>query len=199
MLIQTFNRRIIIKNFGGTSLAVQRLRHCLPMQGARVRVLVRELRYHMPHGQTKQNINNRSDIVTKSICSVSQSCPTLCNLMNCSPPGSSVHGIFQAQILEQVAISNSKGSFQPRDQTQVSCVSCIGRWDFSPLHHLGSPKEFNKDFKSGSHQKNCLKSLTKRKRIWRFPWWSNVKNPPWNAGDTGLIPGPGRSHMPRGN
>ena len=89
MLIQTFNRRIIIKNFGGTSLAVQRLRHCLPMQGARVRVLVRELRYHMPHGQTKQNINNRSDIVTKSICSVSQSCPTLCNLMNCSPPGSS--------------------------------------------------------------------------------------------------------------
>ena len=38
-----------------------------------------------------------------------QSCPTLCNPMNCSPPGSSVHGIFQARILEQVAISSSRG------------------------------------------------------------------------------------------
>ena len=53
--------------------------------------------------------------------------PTLCNPMDCSPPGSSVHGILQARILEWVAISFSRGSSQPRDQTQVSCVSCIGR------------------------------------------------------------------------
>ena len=48
--------------------------------------------------------------------------------MDCSPPGSSIHGILQARILEWVAISSSRGSSQHRDQTHVSCVSCIGRW-----------------------------------------------------------------------
>ena len=48
----------------------------------------------------------------------------LCNLMGCSPPGSSVHGIFQARILKWVAISSSRGSSWSRDQT---CVSWIGR------------------------------------------------------------------------
>ena len=43
----------------------------------------------------------------------------------CSPSGSSVHGILQARILEWVAISSSRGSSQPRDQTCISCVSCI--------------------------------------------------------------------------
>ena len=43
--------------------------------------------------------------------------------MNHSPPGSSLCGIFQARILEWVAISSSRGSSQPRDQTQVSCIS----------------------------------------------------------------------------
>ena len=56
-----------------------------------------------------------------------QSCPTLCNPMEPSPPGSSVHGILQARILEWVAISSPRGSCSPRDQTQVSYVSCIGR------------------------------------------------------------------------
>ena len=46
-----------------------------------------------------------------------QSCPTLGNLEDCSPPGSSVHGILQARILEWVAIPSSRGSSQPRDQT----------------------------------------------------------------------------------
>ena len=55
-------------------------------------------------------------------------CPTLCDLMDCSPPGSSVYGILQARILEWVAMASSRGSFRPRDQTCVSCVSCIGRW-----------------------------------------------------------------------
>ena len=45
---------------------------------------------------------------------------------NCSPPGFSVHGIFQARILEWVAISYSRGSFQPRDGNCVSCISCTG-------------------------------------------------------------------------
>ena len=51
-----------------------------------------------------------------------QSCPTLCNPMDCSPPSSSVHGIFQAILLEWIAISFSRGSSRPRDQTQVSCI-----------------------------------------------------------------------------
>ena len=47
--------------------------------------------------------------------SVAQLCPTLCDPMDCSPPGSSVHGISQERILEWVAISSSRGSSQPRD------------------------------------------------------------------------------------
>ena len=47
--------------------------------------------------------------------------------MDCSLPGFSVHGILQARILEGGAISPSRGSFQPRDGTQVSYISCIGR------------------------------------------------------------------------
>ena len=54
---------------------------------------------------------------------VAKSCPTLCNPMDCSPPGSSVHGILQARILEWVAVPFSRGSSRPRDQTQVSCVA----------------------------------------------------------------------------
>ena len=50
-----------------------------------------------------------------------------CNPVDCSPPGSSVHGISQARIQEWVAISFSRGSSWPRDQTHVSCVSYIGR------------------------------------------------------------------------
>ena len=49
------------------------------------------------------------------VCSVTHSCPALCNPMDCSPLGSSVHGILQPRILEWVAISFSRGSSQPRD------------------------------------------------------------------------------------
>ena len=51
-----------------------------------------------------------------------QSCPTLCDPMDCSLPGSSVHGIFQERTLEWVAISYSRGSSQPRNWTRVSCI-----------------------------------------------------------------------------
>ena len=53
---------------------------------------------------------------------VTQACPTLCYPMYCGLPGSSVHGIVQARILEWVAISFSKGSSQCRDPTQVSRI-----------------------------------------------------------------------------
>ena len=55
---------------------------------------------------------------------VSQKCP-FCDLMDCSPTGSSVDGVFQARILQWVAIFFSRGSSQPRDQTRVFCN---GRW-----------------------------------------------------------------------
>ena len=56
----------------------------------------------------------------RSKVKVAWSCSTLCNSMDCSLPGFSVHGILQARILEWVAIPFSRGSSQPRDQTQVS-------------------------------------------------------------------------------
>ena len=61
---------------------------------------------------------------------VAQSCPTLCDPRDCSLPGSSIHGIFQARVLEWVAISFSRRSSWPRDWTQVSCVAgrCFTFW-----------------------------------------------------------------------
>ena len=56
-------------------------------------------------------------------CLVAKLCLTLCDPMDCSPPGSSVHGMSQARILEWVAISCSRGSSQPRDQAHVSCLA----------------------------------------------------------------------------
>ena len=54
---------------------------------------------------------------------VPQSCLTLCNHMNCSPPGSSVHGMLQARKLEWVAIHSSRGASQPSYQTWVSLTA----------------------------------------------------------------------------
>ena len=59
----------------------------------------------------------------KSESEVTQSCPTLCDPMDCSLPGSSIHSIHQARIQEWVAISFSSGSSWPRDQIQVSCTA----------------------------------------------------------------------------
>ena len=56
---------------------------------------------------------------------VAQSCPTLVDPMDCSLPCSSIHGIFQARVLEWAAIAFSRGSAQLRDQTRVSCI--VGR------------------------------------------------------------------------
>ena len=69
-----------------------------------------------------------------------QLCPTLCDPMDCSLLGSSVHGIILARILEWVVISSSRGSAQPRDRTRVSCVSYIGKHVYSlALSPQGSP------------------------------------------------------------
>ena len=72
---------------------------------------------------------------SESESEVTQSCPTLCNPIDHSLPGSAVHGIFQARVLEWVAVSFSRGSSRPRDQTQVSSI--VGR-RFYCLSHQGS-------------------------------------------------------------
>ena len=64
--------------------------------------------------------------------------------MDCSPPGSSVHGIPQARILEWVAISSPRVSSQPRHQIHISSVSCISRQVLYQLCHLGSLKSCKK-------------------------------------------------------
>ena len=63
---------------------------------------------------------------------VAQLHPTLCDPMGCSPPGSSVHGILQARILEWVAMPSSRGSSQPRDRTHIACI------DRYILHHCAA-------------------------------------------------------------
>ena len=73
-------------------------------------------------------------------CKCSLSHVRLCDPMDCSPPGSSVHGIFQARILEWVAIYYSRRSSNSRTvQTHIFCTSCFDRQVLYCLHHLGSP------------------------------------------------------------
>ena len=75
----------------------------------------------MRHGQL------RTERTQEGYCSSAQSLSRvgLCDPIDCSPPRSSVHGILQARILEWIAISSLRGSSQPRDQTHVSCISCV--------------------------------------------------------------------------
>ena len=80
-------------------------------------------------------LRNMGENRQKIVCVHTQSCMTFCKPMDCSLLGSSLHGIFQARILEWIATSYSRGSSQPRDWTRVSCISCTCRWI---LHHQGT-------------------------------------------------------------
>ena len=75
-------------------------------------------------------------MVYESESEVTQSCPTPCDPMDCSLPGSSTHGIFQARILEWGAISFSRRSSQPRDWTWISCIvgRCFTVWATNGYH-----------------------------------------------------------------
>ena len=74
----------------------------------------------------------------KSESEVAQSCPTLCDPMDCSLPGFSIHGIFQGRVLDLVAFSFSRGSSQPRDRTQVSHIvgRCFTLWATREAHYF---------------------------------------------------------------
>ena len=91
--------------------------------------------------------------------SVLQSCPALCNPMDRSPPDLSVHGTFQAKILEWVAISFFRGSSQPRARICISCVSCIAGRFFTaapPGKHIPSLLLFSRPVMSNSLQPHGL-------------------------------------------
>ena len=76
------------------------------------------------------------------VCSVTQLCPTLWDPRDCSLPGSSVHRIFQARILEWVAIFLLQGIFPIQRYTLQ--LLCLLHWqvDSLPLHHLGNPHKY---------------------------------------------------------
>ena len=88
-------------------------------------------------------------------CSVAKLCPTLCSPVDYSPPGSSAHGIFQARILEWVAVSFSWGSFQPRDEP-VSPMSAALAGRFFTTEPLRTPKN------NHTHAINCYPALPKK-------------------------------------
>ena len=74
---------------------------------------------------TYKLLQNYSPVTLQDVgvCTVTQSYLTLCNSLDCSPPDSSVHHIFQPRILECVAISSSRGSSRSRDQTHISALA----------------------------------------------------------------------------
>ena len=98
---------------------------------------------------------------------VIQSCPTLCDPMNCDLPGSSVHGIFQARVLEWVAISFSRGSSQPRDQTQVSHI--VGR-----CFIVWATREVT------NGRKDLILHFGRTSELSPHYWTSNIHPDPWD-------------------
>ena len=98
---------------------------------------------------------------------VTQSCLTLWNPMNCSPPGSSVYWIFQARMLEWVAISYSMRSFRPRDWTPISCID---RWLFTTELPGKSLLHYNCNYLSGKQTAIYVHTLISQ---WIFP---NIKS-----------------------
>ena len=78
------------------------------------------------------------------LCLVVQSCLTLCNPMDCSPPDLPVHGVSQARVLVWVSISFSRGSSQPRDQAHISCRWQVGSLPLADEYFTTAPPILNK-------------------------------------------------------
>ena len=108
--------------------------------------------------------------------SVTQSCLTLCNPVDCSLPGFSIHGILQARILEWVPMPSYRGSSWPRDQTRVSSISCTAGRFFtahSPGEHRHNnnylkckwPKCSNQKTQNGYKNKTPICAIYKRSTL----------------------------------
>ena len=98
-------------------------------------------------------INYSVCFLASVLCWVAQSYPILCDPMDCGLLGSSVHGNFPGKILEWVAMPSSRGSSQPRDQTQVSCIEAslivqlVKNWPAmleTPVQFLGGEDQLQK-------------------------------------------------------
>ena len=123
-------------------------------------------------------------------CSFTQSCLTFCDSMDCSPPGSSVHGISQARILEWVAISSSRGSnpgIQPGSPVAPALAGRFftaewpGNWDFGSsvgkesAYNAGDPVSIPRLGRSpGEWNANPLQSSCLEKPMDREAWWARV-------------------------
>ena len=105
---------------------------------------------------------------------VAQSCPTICDPMDCSPPGSSIQGILQTRIPEWVAMSFSTGSSRPRNRTQVSHIAgrrfnlwatrealMISRENFKLTGKTVHSFMFSHKMAASLFQKHCLVSMTR--------------------------------------
>ena len=141
----------------------------------------KQLRIHNPLG------NGDSCPLGIPACLHARLCRTLCNPVSCNPPGSSVHGILQARILEWVGIS-----------FHISDVSCIGRGVIYHQGHLGSPLGIpgGQEFKTSSPViMHFLKGFKENNPQIRpiFPDSSVGKESVCNVGDRDSIPGLGRS------
>ena len=106
---------------------------------------------------------------------VAQLCPTLCNPMECSLPGSSFHGFFQAIVLEWIAISFSRGSSQARDRTRVSHIvdRCFTVWATREVKSI-----LNTHWKDWcwSWNSSTLATWCKELTYWKIPWcWERLR------------------------
>ena len=117
-----------------------------------------------------------------NVYSVVQTCPTLCSPMDCSPPGSFVHGITQARILEWITISSSRGSSQPGDWT---CLSTFRASVYSlPVCHLEAPPWVLNASKNGQWLPSIHSTIGKwvswscKGTLESEPW---VHSPAWNV------------------
>ena len=110
-------------------------------------------------------------------CVLGLGCVPLCDPGDCSLPGSSVHGVFQARILERVAISFSKESSRPRDRTRVSCVFCIGQQILYCLSPQGSPNIQLGMLRKQSKQKENKSTVMEAciGCVWMSSQWSKLK------------------------
>ena len=95
-----------------------------------------------------------------------QSCPTLCDPTDYSLPGSSVHRISQARILERVAISFSRGSSWPRDPTRISWASCIGRWVAALAKYRNRVNSNNDNCRGRWKARHCLFITIQASCLW---------------------------------
>ena len=114
-----------------------------------------------------------------------QSCPTLCDRTDCSPPGSSVCRILQARILEWVAISSPGGSSQPKDQTESPAPQA----DSLSYEPTGKPRLLNSALPQTLHllkkKKKCLQSTKKARSAW--VWLYRHSSPSLLASPTHLL------------